>query len=436
MKSIKKGCNGALAVLFVAVLVVLAGGCQTTVPVSYTQPARFDMSGINKVGIISNNSDIEQAVASALSKTGKYSVAGAGEMNELLPWLRQQELLSNGLEMTAASLAGEYDANEVRADQKYDARIIKVTGTVTEFQKGAVRLGVGNNSVDLYINKAEIDKVAELNKGDTITVVGKNFGLKPPYEDGINEILAILGGAGKHVNIADASFFIPEYTGAVDAVFKVEETHSENIESQTKPKPATTEDGETLKDAEGKTIYKDVAEYRKVVNVSISYSLINAKDGATIGSGSTSAEARTGYNEDVTKLTVTSTLVSQSLKEPVKTITGDIVPTQQNLAIKLAKSDTQDKDLKAALNEANKLVKAKDYAGAADAYGKIYADTNDWSAGYNQAVLTEAAVSTEQAVALMEALAKVSDKPEVQSMLTEMQRRNAANKRAAAQMAD
>ena len=436
MKPTKRTGRGiALATMLAAGFAALSIGCQTAIPVSYMEPAKVSLGAASKIGLISNNMEAEQSIKDALTKTGKYTIASEAEMAGLSSWLRQQERLSDGMEISAADLASEYDANEVRADQKYDGKNLKVTGTVSEFQGGAVRLGVGNNSVDVYIVNQETDKVAALNKGDTITVVGKCFGLKPPYSDGINEILAILGGGGKHVNLADATFFIPEYTGPVDVVLNLNETHTEELKSRETQKPMLAADGKTeLKDASGKTVYKKVTEYQKVLSVNLVYNITDAKDGAKIGSGSAKGEYKTDYNENQSQLTATSKLVSLALGTPLKKVISDLVPTRHSLSVKLVKSDTQDKDVKNALNEANKLVKSKDYAGAAEAFGKIYAQSKDFAAGYNQAVLTEVALGADKAVVLMEEVAKTSDREEAKRMLAEMKQRNAANQRAAEQM--
>lgn len=239
----------ALVALIAAGITELVSGCQTTIPVAYTEPARFTMTGVSTVGIISNDGEAMAAVSSALAKTGKYTIANAEEMSGLMPWLRQYTLLADGIEISAADLVREYEANEVRADGKYKGKILKVSGTVTDFRSGAVRLGVGNNSVDVYVAKTEIEKVAALNKGDTVTVVGKSFGLGVPESDGINEILEILGGGGRHVNLAAATFFIPKYTGTVDAVLTVNMSNSAKIESKQTQQAAKAQDGTTLKDA-------------------------------------------------------------------------------------------------------------------------------------------------------------------------------------------
>ena len=150
----------------------------------------------------------------------------------------------------------------------------------------------------------------------------------------------------------------------------------------------------------------------------MAYTLIRTHDGTTIGSGETTGSAQSGYEENQSKLN-DATLISSAKNQPIQKLVSDMVPTQRTLSINLVKSDTQDKDVKTALNEANKLVKAKDYANAADAYGKIYASTKDFAAGYNQAVLTEVALGTDKAVLLMEELAKASDRDEAKSMLAD-----------------
>lgn len=420
-----------------AVLAALATGCQTTakVPVSYTEPAKVNFDGVSKIGIVSNNSEAETYITNVLTTgTGRYTIATAEEMVELGKWQEQQSLLADGVETSPANLVKEYNANPVRADGNYDGKWLKVTGAVTDFKSGAVRLGVGGDSVDVYIIRSELGKVADLNKGDTITVIGRCSGLKPPYSDGITEILDILGGGGNHVNLSGARFFIPEYTGPVDALLELNETHSEEIESRETKEPIIKEDGTEAKDAEGKTVYRPVTEYRKLVAVTLEYKAVDARNGTSLGKGSQSHKTSTDFNKDKSKLTATPALVSQVLRTPLGKIKNDMVPTRVTLSIKLAKSDTKDKVLTAALNEAAKLAKAKDYAAAAKAYGEIYADSKDFAAGYNQAVLTEVAHGAEKAIVLMQELVKASDNPEAKTMLGQMQGRNSANARSAAQM--
>jgi len=83
-------------------------------------------------------------------------------------------------------LYSEYEANEVAADQKYEGKILRVQGTVAEIGKDVffdtppyVTLGVVGG-FDWYLGVVcffnEENEVAQLSKGDTITVQGRYEG--------------------------------------------------------------------------------------------------------------------------------------------------------------------------------------------------------------------------------------------------------------------
>jgi len=88
--------------------------------------------------------------------------------------------------LSAAQLYSEYEANEVAADQKYEGKILRVQGTVAEIGKDVffdtppyVTLGVVGG-FDWYLGVVcffnEENEVAQLSKGDTITVQGRYEG--------------------------------------------------------------------------------------------------------------------------------------------------------------------------------------------------------------------------------------------------------------------
>jgi len=111
-----------------------------------------------------------------------------------------------------------------------------------------------------------------------------------------------------------------------------------------------------------------------------------------------------------------------------------MVPTERTVNVVLEKSDSKDQEVKTAMREAKKLVDAKNYAAAANSYGKIYAETKDFAAGYNQAIITEVAKNTDEAIVLMQALAVSSKNTKAQTMLKEMNNRSAKNKQSAEQV--
>jgi hypothetical protein len=110
-----------------------------------------------------------------------------------------------------------------------------------------------------------------------------------------------------------------------------------------------------------------------------------------------------------------------------------MLPTQRSLSLTLEKEET-DKQAKKEMGNADKLVKAKDYKAAAEAYGKVYAQYKNFAAGYNQALLTEASDGVEAAIALMESLVKETGNAAAQEALSDMRRRLAANQKSAEQM--
>lgn len=84
--------------------------------------------------------------------------------------------------VSAADLAKAYEDNEVNADKSYKDKNAVITGIVSDI---GVSMGmtyvVLDSGVDFSITniqcffkeQAEIDKVANLNKGDTVTIQGK-----------------------------------------------------------------------------------------------------------------------------------------------------------------------------------------------------------------------------------------------------------------------
>lgn len=93
------------------------------------------------------------------------------------------------IEITASQLAKEYADNEVKADSKYNGKVLLVTGTINDIGKGLlddiyVTMGTGI-SVDFddgfgvqcsFPDKHE-KEVANLNKGYSIKIKGKCGGV-------------------------------------------------------------------------------------------------------------------------------------------------------------------------------------------------------------------------------------------------------------------
>lgn len=88
------------------------------------------------------------------------------------------------LSIDAGTLLADYKNNELGADQKYKGKILQVTGTVDNISdtlgSKLVSLSSGDEYSFEYVNcrltKESVEKAATLNKGETLTVTGKNEG--------------------------------------------------------------------------------------------------------------------------------------------------------------------------------------------------------------------------------------------------------------------
>lgn len=277
-------------------------------------------------------------------------------------------------------------------------------------------------------------KAASLEKGTTVTIIGECYGLKAPDLKDTGEILRILG-AGQHVNIAKARFYAPpgEFIASLDAILKLTVSSSVNDESKKESRSVKNSKGETVTDSKGNILYEDVTVYSRVANVTVGYEIVNLS-GTVIGSGEKSDSSSTSYKENRNELENPANLIASAKKKPLQSIINDMIPTPRTVLVKLEKSDSKDKEVKSAMSEAKKLVGEKLYATAAQSYGKIYAQSKDFAAGYNQAIITEITKNTDEAIVLMQALVKSTQNPKAQSMLTEMKSRSAKNKRSAEQL--
>jgi len=241
----------ATTVMLLLVL-CLFPGCQTA-------QVRWDMSGIKRIAIESNDSNIASSFSQKLTATEKYSVASEAELSDWKRWRAERQAMEKEMErstatyeqkkaeyenmknyyerairISAADMAKEYEANAVRADGTYLNKDIRITGVINEIGNSRGRyfmrlVGSGNDSVILYFNSSETSKVASVNKGQTITVIGECKGRNPTDNDDIAEIRRTLGG-GDAVIIDDVKFLVTlvapvagnyvlkDYSGPVDAV--------------------------------------------------------------------------------------------------------------------------------------------------------------------------------------------------------------------------
>ena len=119
---------------------------------------------------------------SADKSSGESKAAKKEESSkkEEAPKAQQEE----AVEVSADTLLEDYKNNELAADKKYKGKTLRVSGTVSQVTDvlGQKALSVDNgseyelNSVYCILKKDQLDKAASLNKGDQVTVIGKNDG--------------------------------------------------------------------------------------------------------------------------------------------------------------------------------------------------------------------------------------------------------------------
>lgn len=430
----KKCIKGTLSIIFMIGIMCLTIGCSTTIPVTYTEPAKLNMSGVSRVAVKANDANVANNISQRLSSTGVYTIASAAELAEWEKWLPLGRLQATATEVSSTNLVSEYKANAVRASSNYGNKLLKISGTVAEIGQSSrgsffARISVGNDAVAIYFAASELDKLASVDKGQVITIVGTNIGFNQPDMDDTAEILRLLG-AGQRINIVNATFLAGDYPGKIDAIVTInKDTRAQESSSVQLRRVAVG------KDDEGKTIYenRNVTVYERSVIVTIPYQVVRSRDSSMIGQGTKTATSSKSTNEDRSKLTSISQLESNTIGKPLQELANEIVPVQHTISLTLAKPD--DSLTKNEMSAAQKLVKSKNYSEAVEAYGKIYANYNSFAAGYNQAILTEAADSTAKAITLMTALVqKFSDNPTAQKTLAEMRMREAANQQSLQQL--
>jgi len=443
---------GILSVFGVIGVLCLSTACPTTIPVTYNEPAKLNLSGVSRIAIKSDDAQVRSNISDQLTKTGVYTIASPAELAEWEQWRTERQSMAQlkntqatATEVSSTDLVAAYKANAVRADGSYGQKLVRISGIVAEIGRSGrgayfARLEVGNDSVAIYFAQSELNQLASVNKGQTITVIGTNYGFTPPNMEDTAEILRLLG-AGQRVNIADATFPVSDlidYPGKVDAVITLDKETSVQDGSRIQKKQEAVKDssGAVLKDANGKTVYQDVnvTIYERSITVAINYQIVRTRNGSLIGRGVKTGSANTS-SEDRSKLTSASELEKKAISKPLQELASEVVPTERTMKLTLAKPD--DNNAKKDMGTAEKLVKNKDYAAAAAAYGDIYAQYGNFAAGYNHAIVTEASQGTEKAMEMMTALVqKFSDNSTAQKTLGEMQQRDAANKQSAQQLSD
>ena len=111
---------------------------------------------------------MKKLLAALLSLIFVFSLSACGQSRE--------KMLNNAIELNWKEVSEEYLANEARATNDYDGKIVKWTATVYDIDTKSVEMasetynGLPSNSITVYLSKEEI---INLDKYKVITVVGE-----------------------------------------------------------------------------------------------------------------------------------------------------------------------------------------------------------------------------------------------------------------------
>jgi len=409
----------------------LACASTPTVPITYTEPSRLNISGVKKIALVSNDDQIAGEVAKRLSS--KFTLASPQEYQEYDNWKKYAYYQNGAIEIKTTALLAAY-LNPLSGNSLYGKKILKISGTVKIIEpvgsRYCVRLDAGKDSVGVFFKSDQLDKVSAIKIGSTITAVGLCIGDARPADvsDGEWMILQKLG-EGKSIYIDEAIFPVGNYTGTIDAILTV------NRDFQVQNTSETKQEARSYKGSDGKyyTQTVNVTYWSRAAKLDIKYEMMRSRDFTILGQGVKSAASNKYTNEDSSQLPSGNDLYLRISGRPIVDVAGEFVPTERTINITLLK-EANNKEAKKEMGKAEKLVNAKNYKDAVIAYGDIYAKYKNFAAGYNNAVLTEGTEGTAAAVVLMEALVNQTNENLAITTLAEMQERNKANQQAKQQL--
>lgn len=128
----------------------------------------FLVSDDSEIKTENNNTLSEKTTEKSTEKTAKQIVKATPKATE--------EIIAK---IEASKLIKDYEANEIAADKKYKNKKYEITGKVNQISEvlGIFTVSLSDEeyaivSVSLRLKESDKDVVANLNKGDEVTVIG------------------------------------------------------------------------------------------------------------------------------------------------------------------------------------------------------------------------------------------------------------------------
>jgi hypothetical protein len=246
---------------------------------------------------------------------------------------------------------------------------------------------------------------------------------------------------------------------AADAVFRGEVTTitaEDGTHEESKKEYVTDANGTLVRDEKGRFVEQTISwmVYDRNVSLAFGYGVERAADGIPIGRRlEKSGQAKDQKNENNNGESRSDLKDFLSLVQGIAklgSLSREVAPyettekvTLESLELELTKDKAQrsrigsrqteenrtleplekeHKAFKARFKEADALAEQRNYQGARTAYGSIYKESGSFGAGYNEAIMAEAAGNLDEAISLMSALSNATKNPKAGNDLTRLKR--------------
>jgi hypothetical protein len=180
-----------------------------------------------------------------------------------------------------------------------------------------------------------------------------------------------------------------------------------------------------LVERESKGVTREVFEYRRVVEVDLTYQIIDARTRAIIAYKDKNFERTSFPKLDPDDLDSPLEVLESEIEQFIKQVLRELQPYEETRYLRLEKDDTKDP----AMEVADSLVKDGFIQRAYDQYIKIYETTGNFAAGYNAALLVQALGDLEEARRQMSALADATLDSRALRALSDIEREIESSKR-------
>ena len=102
------------------------------------------------------------------------------DLKQFVQSYQTQPVPSGTIEITAKELSEAFKGNELQADNRYKGKTVKVTGKVIQVKKdiyGSYYIEIEGTStiytISAYVQDSQLSRIANLTRGQTVTVVGQ-----------------------------------------------------------------------------------------------------------------------------------------------------------------------------------------------------------------------------------------------------------------------